>query len=45
MVSKYQRATALDASPQGIRKSLDELHTFFTKYENLVKDDLNAIFG
>ena len=45
MVSRCQRELALDASHQGIKKSLDQLHTFFTKYENLVKDDLNAIFG
>jgi len=45
MVSKCQRLVAFDTSPQGLKKSLDELHAFFTKYENLVKDDLNAIFG
>jgi hypothetical protein len=42
MVSRCQRQVSGDPSSQA--KSLDELHAFFTKFENIVSEDLKAIF-
>ena len=44
MVSKCQRRVVSDLSPQNINKNIDELYAFFAKYEDLVTDDLKAIF-
>jgi len=44
MVSKCQRLVVFDPSPQNVDKTLDDLHAYFTKFENMVKDDLNMIF-
>ena len=44
IVSRCQRQLLRDPSPQTLSKNLDELHAFFTKFENVVSDDLKAIF-
>jgi len=44
IVSRCQRQVFGDPSPQTVTKNLDELHTFFSKFENVAGDDLNAIF-
>jgi hypothetical protein len=44
IVSRCQRQVSGDPSPQTIGKNLDELHAFFSKFENVASDDLNAIF-
>jgi hypothetical protein len=45
MVSKCQRQVARDPSPQSMQKTLDELHAYFTNFENLVTNDLKVIFS
>jgi len=44
MVSKCQRSVQSDPSPQTIKKNIDNLYAFFTKFENVVCDDLKDIF-
>jgi len=44
IVSRCQRQVMRDPSPQTVKKNLDELHAFFTKFENVVSDDLAEIF-
>ena len=44
IVSRCQRQVFVDPSPQTIQKNLDELHAFFTKFENVAGDDLVGIF-
>ena len=44
IVSRCQRQVLRDPSPQTLNKNLDELYAFFTKFENVVSDDLKAIF-
>ena len=44
IVSRCQRQVFGDPSPQTIQKNLDELHSFFTKFENVASDDLIGIF-
>ena len=43
-VARNQRTVSLDASPQALEKGVDEIHTFFTKFERVVQEDLNVIF-
>ena len=43
IVSRCQRQ--VHNEPQSLRKNLDELHAFFSKFENVVSDDLKAIFS
>lgn len=45
IVSRCQRQVSRDPAPQTIEKNLDEMYAFFTKFENVVKDDLRAIFS
>jgi hypothetical protein len=45
MVSKCQRLVIFDSSPQNVDKTLNDLYAYFTKFENMVKDDLNTIFS
>jgi hypothetical protein len=45
IVSRCQRQVSRDPSPQTIEKNLDEMYSFFTKFENVVTDDLRAIFS
>ena len=44
IVSRCQRQVLRDPSPAMVSKNIDELHAFFTKFENVVSDDLKAIF-
>jgi hypothetical protein len=44
MVSRCQRSVQGDPSPQTIKKNIDDLYAFFTKFEKVVYDDLNEIF-
>jgi hypothetical protein len=34
-----------DPSPTAVNKAIDEMHAFFSKYENQVQSDLNTIFN
>ena len=43
IVSRCQRQ--VHNEPQSLRKNIDELHAFFSKFENVVSDDLKAIFS
>jgi deoxyribodipyrimidine photolyase len=43
IVSRCQRQVMRE--PQTLQKNIDELHAFFTKFENVVSDDLKAIFS
>jgi hypothetical protein len=45
IVSRCQRQVSRDPSPQTIEKNLDEMYSFFSKFENVVIDDLRAIFS
>ena len=45
VVSRCQRQVTRDPSPQSIDKNVDEIHAFFTKFENLLNEDLKAIFS
>jgi hypothetical protein len=45
LVSRCQRQVAHDASQQAYEKNLNEMHSFFTKFEHIVVDDIKAIFG
>lgn len=38
-------AVRRNGSPKVIEASIDELHTFFTKYESVLKDDIAGLFG
>jgi hypothetical protein len=43
IVTRCQRQVSKE--PQSLDKNLDELHAFFSKFENVVSDDLRAIFS
>ena len=43
-VSRNQRAYRMDQSPEVMSKCIDELVSFFTKYENISQDDLRDLF-
>jgi hypothetical protein len=45
IVSRCQRQVFGDPSPNTINKNVDELYAFFSKFENVAGDDLNAIFS
>jgi len=45
IVSRCQRQVAHDSSQQVFEKNLDEMYAFFTKFENVVSDDIRAIFS
>ncbi|MCL1894870.1 MAG: hypothetical protein FWG02_11695 [Holophagaceae bacterium] len=45
IVSRCQRQVLRDPSAQTLSKNLDELYSFFSKFENVVSDDLKAIFS
>jgi hypothetical protein len=45
IVARCQRKVSQDSSPESIGKSLDEIYAFFTKFENVVNEDLRAIFS
>jgi|GEM_PF-1397662 len=44
MLSRCQRSVQNDPSPQTIKKNIDDLHAFFTKFENVAHDDMREIF-
>lgn len=44
MLSQCQRRLVRDASPDSVRACVDEAHAFFTKYENLYRDELLTVF-
>lgn len=43
-VARNQRHVIQDSSPQMIEKCVDEIHTFFSKFESIAAEDLDAIF-
>lgn len=44
IVARCQRQVLRDSSSMTLSKNLDELYAFFSKFENVVSDDLRAIF-
>ena len=44
MLSRHKRLISRDNSQQTILKLIDEAYEFFTKYENILQDDIEAIF-
>lgn len=45
IVSRLSRSVKQDTSTENINKCIDEVYTFFIKYEKVFKDDIEAIFG
>lgn len=43
-VSRNQRAYRMDQSPATMSKCVEELISFFTKYEKISQDDLKGLF-
>lgn len=43
-VSRNQRAYRMNQSAETMSKCVDELVSFFTKYENISRDDLKELF-
>lgn len=44
LISQCNRALAQDAAPDKVRRCIDEVHAFFSKYESLYADELLAHF-
>ncbi|ALG67551.2 hypothetical protein [Beggiatoa leptomitoformis] len=45
MLARVIRATQLDDSTENIDKCVSEIHSFFTRYEPILEQDILAIFG
>ena len=43
-VAQNKHCILKDSSPQTIEKCLDEIRIFFSKFEQIAAEDLNAIF-
>jgi len=44
IISRIKRQTAKDSSDSIVSKYIDEVYTFFEKYESILTADINAIF-
>ena len=44
-VSRNTREYNREPTPERLRKSIEETYAFFEKYENIITDDIAAIFG
>ncbi|EIJ41242.1 hypothetical protein BegalDRAFT_0322 [Beggiatoa alba B18LD] len=45
MLARVIRSTQLDNSAENIDKCINEIHSFFTRYEPILEQDIQAIFG
>lgn len=45
MLARVIRSTQRDQSPENIQRCVDEIYNFFTRYERVLEQDINAIFG
>lgn len=45
MLSRVRRELAADGSPVTTQKFLDEVFSFFQRYETIMGDDIKAVFG
>ena len=45
MISRMQRQTKSDADPEVLRLCVEEAHAFFTKFEDILSEDIVNIFG
>jgi len=43
-LARNQRHVHLNPNPETLQAAIDEVHAFFTKYENLLAEDLPVIF-
>lgn len=44
MLSQCQRKIARDPSPQSVNACIEEIHSFFSKYENIYSKELSSVF-
>jgi hypothetical protein len=44
-VSRNMRSVEAEKTQENMQRAVTELHTFFTKYEQIAKDDLETVFG
>lgn len=44
-VSRNQRKVAMNPESTTVNGAIHEVHAFFEKFENILADDLKAIFG
>ena len=45
IISRISRSVKRDSSEENMNSCLDEIFTFFNKYEKVFKNDIEAIFG
>lgn len=45
LFARLERSLAADPSPENLQTCILQAHTFFTKYEAVMKDELIRLFG
>ncbi len=45
MLNRCQRNLLKDPSSENIEKLKSDVHTFFTKFDSILQDELNQLFG
>ena len=45
MLARVIRSAQRDSSPENVQRCVNEIHDFFTRYERVLQQDINAIFG
>jgi hypothetical protein len=45
MLARVIRSAQRDSSPENVQRCVNEIHDFFARYERVLQQDINAIFG